>query len=348
MRSAAGLRAKLGVVGIVLPVVSLVTSASGCVVFKRDYDQVVQAAARDKAAAEARDRDNLARIQDLQQRLVAAESGTQDRDAKIGDLSTAVHNVQAQLDEATAINQELRTALERMGKDADKLLAERGTLSKALDDAKTRLEELRRAQAAAEARLALFRDFTQRFKALVDAGQLRVDTRHGAMVLDVSSDLLFEPGRAELRGAGRGVLMEVAHAIATLPPAPGRRFLVTAHVDDEPVKPSGRHARSAWLLTAERGAAVVEYLVSMGVPPQSLEAGGAASFDPLAPNDSPDARAHNRRVEIALLPPEAPAIPLPAAPPASALPPLPPPPPSASSGPAPAGSAAPAAAPHAK
>ena len=174
MRTAASLVSMVAVVGVTLPV------ASGCVVFKRDYDKVVQAAAQDTAAADARDRDNMARIQDLQQRLVAAESGTQDRDAKIGDLATSVHNVQAQLDEATAMNQELRAALERVGKDADKLLAERGTLAKALDDAKARLEELRRAQAAAEARVALFRDFTQRFKALIDAGQLRVDSRHGA------------------------------------------------------------------------------------------------------------------------------------------------------------------------
>jgi chemotaxis protein MotB len=308
--------------------VALAMSNAGCIVPKRDYDQVVQAAANDKAAAAARDRDQTARIQELQQRLTAAESGTQDRDAKIGDLSTAVHNVQTQLDEATAINQELRTALERMGKDADKLLAERGTLSKALDDAKVRLEELRRAQAAAEARVATFRDFSQRFKALVDAGQLRVESRHGAMVLDVSSDLLFEPGRSELRAAGKGVLMEVAHAIATLPgPAVGRRFLVTAHVDDEaPPAKGGKHARSPWALTAERGAAVVDYLVSMGVAPESLEAGGAASFDPLAPNDSTDARARNRRVEIALLPPDAPASgPAPVTPvaPGSATPPQP-------------------------
>jgi chemotaxis protein MotB len=289
--------ALLGVVALSL--------TQGCVVYKRDYDKVVQTAAQDKAAADARDRDQGARILELQQRLTAAESGTQDRDAKIGDLSTAVHNVQTQLDEATAINQELRSALERMGKDADKLLAERGTLSKALDDAKARLEELRRAQAAAEARVALFRDFAQRFKALVDAGQLRVESRRGAMVLDVASDVLFDAGRVELRTAGKGLLMEIAHAIATLPgPSSGRRFLVTAHVDDEPAK-SAKHPRSAWALTAERGAAVVDYLVSMGVAPESLEAGGAAAFDPLVPNDSTDGRARNRRVEIALMPPDA-------------------------------------------
>jgi flagellar motor protein MotB len=33
-----------------------------------------------------------------------------------------------------------------------------------------------------------------------------------------------------------------------------------------------------------------------------LTAAGAGSFDPLVPNDGPEARAKNRRVEIALFP----------------------------------------------
>lgn len=308
-------------------------SQAGCLVSKRDYDLAVQNAAQAKSAADAKDRDQTARILDLQARLTAAETGAQDRDSKISDLSTAVHNVQAQLDEATAINQELRSALERMGKDADKLLAERGTLSKALDDAKARLEELRRAQAAAEARVAVFKDFETRFAALIQAGQMHMETRRGRMVMDLTGDLLFEPNHAELRSAGKGVLMEVAKALqSTAASAPGRRFLVTAHVDDEPLK--SRRYHSTWELTAERGAVVVEYLVALGLPPDSFEAAGAGSFDPLVANDSPDDRARNRRVEIALLPaPEPTVSTTPAATPPSVAPPPPPPPPVASSKP---------------
>jgi chemotaxis protein MotB len=316
-----------------LTLAGLLVSQAGCVVFKRDYDQVVASAAQAKAAADAKDRDQTARIQDLQTRLSAAEAGMQDRDGKIGDLSTGVHNMQAQLDEATAINQELRAALERLGKDADKLLAERGTLSRALDDARIRLEELRRAQAAAEARVALFKDLEQRFAALEQAGQLRVETRRGHLVMDLTGDLLFDANHAELRAAGKGVLMEIARAIQTTsPPATTRRFLVTAHVDDEPLK--NKHFRSVWELTAERGAVIVDYLVSLGVPPGALEAAGAGSFDPLVPNDSADDRARNRRVEIALLPADAAGPAAPVTAPAQTAPAVPAPP--AAPGPAPA------------
>jgi chemotaxis protein MotB len=277
--------------------------ASGCVL-KKEYDKVVADAAQAKTQADADHKSDQARIADLQQQLTQVQGELQDRDTRLNDLTTTSHNVQAQLDEATAINQQLRGELERLGKDADKLLAERGTLSKALDDAKNRLDELRKAQAAAEVRTQLFHDLAYRFKPLIDAGQLRIDSRRGELVVNVNADLLFEPGHAEVRAVGKGVLMELARALQQLPAPPTgqgpRRFLATCHVDDAPLK--SKHYKSTWELTAARAAAAVEYLVSLGIPSQSLTAAGAGSFDPIVPNDSTEDRAKNRRLEIALLP----------------------------------------------
>jgi chemotaxis protein MotB len=272
---------------------------SGACVSKANYDRSVADAAKAKAAADDKARADAALILDLQGRITAAESATQDRDARLSDLSTSTHNLQAQLDEATAINQQLRGELSRLGKDVDKILADRGTLSKALDDARARLEELRKAQAAAEVRTILFRDYERRFKPLIDAGQLRVESRRGRLAMEVSADLLFDAGRADLKTTGKGALMEIARALQTTS-APGRRFLVTAAVDAEPLK--SRRYKDTWELTTARAVTVVEYLVSLGVSPETLTAAGAGSFDPVAPSDSPDARAKNRRVEIALLP----------------------------------------------
>ncbi len=284
---------------VVLLVASASLGSSGCLVLKADFDQCVTDAASYRAAAETKQKEDAAALLALQERLTAAESATQDRDSKLADLSTSTHNLQAQLDEATAINQQLRGELQRLGKDVDKILADKGTLSKALDDAKARLDELRKAQAAAEARTLLFKDFGLRFKSLVDAGQLRVESRRGQLVVEVTGDLLFDPGHTEVKTAGKGVLLEIAHALQTASP-PARRFLVTDHVDEEPAKT--KHPKSPWELTAVRAAAVVELLVSVGVPAASLAAAGAGSSDPLVANDSPADRAKNRRLEIALLP----------------------------------------------
>src|SRR5207237_1306161 len=137
----------------------------------------------------------------------------QQRDDKINDLSTTNHNIQQQLDEATAINAKMRTELERLGKNVDQMLAEKGTLSKALSDTKERLDELRKAQAAAEARAALFQQFVQKFKKMVDAGQLKIVTRNGRLVIQLPNDVLFDSGQTAIKPAGREAIVMVAKVL---------------------------------------------------------------------------------------------------------------------------------------
>ncbi|MDP9001998.1 MAG: hypothetical protein M3O46_18035, partial [Myxococcota bacterium] len=60
--------------------------------------------------------------------------------------------------------------------------------------------------------------------------------------------------------------------------------------------------KSSWELTAARAVAAVEYLVSLHVPADALNAAAAGAFDPLVPGDSAEAHARNRGLEIALLP----------------------------------------------
>jgi chemotaxis protein MotB len=289
-----------------LAVLLAALSPAACVSMVK-YDRCVSDAATSHAAAEAKGKGDAASIERLQGELAAAQATIQDRDSRVSELSIADHNTQAQLDEATAMNQQLRTELQRLGRDVDKMLTERGTLSKVLDDAKARLDELRKAQAAAEVRVALFGALANRFKPLVDAGQMRVETRRGQPVMEVSGDLLFEPGRSEIRAAGKGTLMEIAHALRSTASAGGRRFLVEFLVDSPEAK--ARASKSTWEITSGRSIAVVEFFVSLGMPAESLIPAAGGSFDPVAPGDSPLDRARNRRLDITLLPLEGEGVP---------------------------------------
>ena len=68
-----------------------------------------------------------------------------------------------------------------------------------LADARTRLEELRRAQAAADARATLFRGVLDRLKKLVDADDLKIAMREGRLVLQLANDVLFDSGSADVK-----------------------------------------------------------------------------------------------------------------------------------------------------
>jgi chemotaxis protein MotB len=250
---------------------ALSLATMGCV-STGTYDAALADAARAKAALEAQ-RQQTARV--------------------TAQKAAAEASCQKELDEATAVNQELRAELVRLGQDADQLLAAKG----ALEQARARLDELRKAQAAAEARSALYRELAIKLKSMIDAGDLQITLRSGRMVLVLPNDVLFDSGKASLKPNGKETLELVAAALATIQK---RRFQVSGHTDNEPIRFSG--FTSNWQLSSERALAVVGLLIQSGMHAETLSAAGYGEFDPVAANDNPEGKARNRRTEIVLQP----------------------------------------------
>ncbi|WP_273204694.1 flagellar motor protein MotB [Marinobacter subterrani] len=79
--------------------------------------------------------------------------------------------------------------------------------------------------------------------------------------------------------------------------------LVSGYTDDRPI--SSDRYRSNWDLSAARAVSVVHELVmNRKIPAERVVAAGRAETNPLVPNDSPENRALNRRVEIAIRDPK--------------------------------------------
>ena len=260
---------------ILAAVACLSLPATACVSQGR-YDEAVHSA--DAARAE------LAQTkQATQKRLDAAELGRA--------------SMQKELDDATAVDDQLSKQLQRLGQDSQSLLAVNGSLKDALDGSRRRLDELRRAQAAAESRAALYRDLALKFKHMVDAGDLAITLRQGRMVLRMSNDVLFDSGRSELKPDGKRALAEVAAVLATIP---SRRFQVAGHTDNEPIRLSPY--KSNWDLSTARALEVTSFLIGKGVDAHALSAAGYGEFDPADTNDTKPGMAHNRRTEISIQP----------------------------------------------
>lgn len=283
-----------------LPLLAVGACATlGACVPKTRYDALVVQAAKTKDEGDKRTQTDQAEIARLKTALEAAEQASGERDTTIADLRTGQHNTQAALDEATAINQQLRGELERLGKDVDKILTDKGRLAKEIEDAKARLVELRRAQSSAEARTAIFRDFQKKLTRMIEGKQLAIGVRNGFLVMTLSGDLLFDSGKAEIKSAGQGALLEIAHAFAS---ATGRRFQVAVHTDNVPMAKGNKRFPSNWELSAVRAVEIVRLMISQGVTPQMLTAAGGSDVDPVASNDTPDGKTQNRRVEFILMP----------------------------------------------
>lgn len=123
----------------------------------------------------------------------------------------------------------------------------------------------------------------------VDALSAELD----ALQADIRANVVFETATAILDARAQATLDEVAAAMARhqLPVV-----AVIGHTD------SVGRADDNQALSAERAAAVVAYLTNAGVDPSRLQASGAGESDPIAPNDTIDGQAENRRVEIVALP----------------------------------------------
>lgn len=136
----------------------------------------------------------------------------------------------------------------------------------------------------------------------VKAGQITIEQLPGQVRVRAADQILFDSGSAELKPEGRAVLAKVARSIKGVP---DREVRVEGHTDDVAVR--SPKFGSNWDLSAARAATVAKVLAEGGVSPKLLAVVGYGEFRPLAPNDSPENRARNRRIEISLVAPPEPA-----------------------------------------
>jgi chemotaxis protein MotB len=225
---------------------------------------------------------------DAQKQQLAATKGDLDKEAAQHKKDVATRDARVGL---------LSTKLEALGQDLSRVETERTGLGGELEQAKKRMEELRKAQAQAEARAAQFRKLVTQFKALTDAGKLQVEIRENRMIVRLGDKILFDPGKTDLKPEGKDALTQVT---AVLKDLPNRNYQVAGHTDNIPIK-SGKF-RSNWDLSTARAVEVVNFMISTGMEPKRLSAAGYAAEAPVAPNDTTENKAKNRRIEITLVP----------------------------------------------
>lgn len=292
--------------GIRVGFVAAALTFSACVP-QGKYDAAANDLQKARAAAQREHGDNLrcaADVAKLHTRIDQANASIQELQARAAEcdkmLASAqanLRNMQEKMDGATAENDQLRKELTRLGKNADALLAEKGSLARALAEAKTRLDELRKAQAAADARAALFKQLALKFQKMIDAGELKISLRNGRMVLELPNDVLFDSGQTAIKPQGKLALTKIAPVLRTIS---DRHFQVAGDTDNVPIVTS--QFASNWELSTRRAVEVVRFLIGQGMRPELLSAAGYGEFDPVSSNDDAAGRARNRRIEITLQP----------------------------------------------
>ncbi len=124
--------------------------------------------------------------------------------------------------------------------------------------------------------------------------RVEVTRQQDAVNLEISDEILFDRGSAEVRLGGEALLAELARLLAQQ----GLTISVEGHTDNVPI----RNARFAsnWELSAARATAVTRQLVAHAVDPARVRAVGHADTKPRGENGTAEGRARNRRVTLVL------------------------------------------------
>ena len=138
----------------------------------------------------------------------------------------------------------------------------------------------------------------QKLAGELGADQAQITQLQNQLKVTMVNEVLFAEGGWTLSPKGEAALAKIAPTLAGLK---GQQIVVEGFTDNVPI---GAHLKarfpSNWELSAARATDVLRFLVSKGVPANTISAQGFGDSRPVASNDTPEGRAKNRRVEIVI------------------------------------------------
>jgi chemotaxis protein MotB len=279
---------------LVLALIAVV-SLSGCV-WKSDYKK------------------SLAEIEGLQKVRAGLEEKSAAQERKIAELTQQKETLEKDKAGLVQENENIKSTLETK---RDKLANEVVGLKNRLGDNANHIAELEqqiarlseeKTKAVEEKERAIARmkntyeSLVNEMKQEIKEGEIQITQLKDRLTVNLVDKILFDSGSAAIKGKGQKVLDRVGEILKTVT---DRQIKVEGHTDNVPISAAlAEKFPSNWELSTARATTVVRYLQGRGVDPTFLSAEGYGEFQPVAPNDTDESKAKNRRIEIVLIPRE--------------------------------------------
>jgi chemotaxis protein MotB len=212
---------------------------------------------------------------------------------------------QSKYDEAIDTGQTLELQVERQMTEIAALTEQNELLSEKVSELTQDRSMLVSEKASVEAMLkaredalsAKIDELRSTFSQELDENSVRIERLKNDIRVDLSDDILYASGRADLTGKGREVIKKVASQLANSP------YLIRIIGNTDNVAITSRLAErfpTNWDLAAARAVGVVRLLQDEGVNPEKIEAVSRGEYYPVESNDTAEGRGKNRRTEILL------------------------------------------------
>jgi chemotaxis protein MotB len=139
----------------------------------------------------------------------------------------------------------------------------------------------------------------QQLRGELASDQAQITQLQNQLKVTMVNEVLFAEGGWTLSPKGEAALAKIAPSLSKLQ---GQQIVVEGFTDNVPI---GAHLKarfpSNWELSSARATDVLRFLVSKGVPANTISAQGFGDSRPVASNDTAEGRAKNRRVEIVIM-----------------------------------------------
>jgi chemotaxis protein MotB len=137
---------------------------------------------------------------------------------------------------------------------------------------------------------------SKNLEAEIKAGKIEMKLTPRGLVISLREAGFFQSGDDTIKPESYAPLENIGHLISQLP----NPVLLEGHTDSNPIHTS--RFRSNWDLSAARGIAVMEFLVTrLNLPQLRFGIAGYADSHPVSSNDTLAGRALNRRVDVVVL-----------------------------------------------
>lgn len=128
-------------------------------------------------------------------------------------------------------------------------------------------------------------------------GKVDVEMQERGIVISITAQLLFYPGSADIVPGSKPTIQEIGQVLKGIP---GNQIRIEGYTDTDPIRTE--QFPSNWELSSARATNVLRLLIdSAGINPSIIAATGYGETKPIAPNDTVENKAKNRRVNIVIL-----------------------------------------------
>jgi chemotaxis protein MotB len=139
------------------------------------------------------------------------------------------------------------------------------------------------------------KNLTSNLKDEIASGQVELRMEPRGLVVSLKQTAFFPSGTDQIDPGTYATLGKVAAALKAV----SNPLRIEGHTDSVPIHTA--RFRSNWELSAARSIAMMEVLVErFGIDEQRMAIVGYADTAPETPNDTPEGRARNRRVDIVI------------------------------------------------